>query len=336
MLNSKNIRLAHGHGGLLSQALTENVLLKYFKHTSVQDLEDSAVLPWDADKLVFTTDSFIVQPVFFSGGDIGKLAICGTVNDLAMMGAEPKYISLGLILEEGFAISELEKIVFSIQKTAEMADVNVVTGDTKVVPKGQADGIYMNTSGVGRLIAENISVKNACPGDTVILSGPIGRHGMAIALARDNIGIQSSIVSDVAPLAKMIAEVLQGSTQIHTMRDVTRGGLATILNEIAKQSKTGIRVHEKNLVIPDDVLTASEMLGFDPLYLSNEGCCVIVAPKEESENILSHLRKHPQGKDAAVIGSIVSEHIGHVVLETEIGSRRVLPVLSGEMLPRIC
>ncbi len=336
MTHSSAIRLAHGHGGLLSQALLDDVILKYLEPQVNIASEDAAILPWNADNLVFTTDSFVVQPVFFPGGDIGKLAVCGTVNDLAVMGAIPKYISVSLILEEGFLIEALTHIMQSIQQTAESVSIQIVTGDTKVVPKGQADGIYINTAGIGELAGYGISVKNAAPEDIIIISGPIGLHGMSIALAREDLGIKSQIISDVAPLSDMIADVIEKCDEIHVMRDITRGGLATILNEIAIQSNAGICIEENCLPVPENVKTASKILGLDPLYLSNEGACVIILPENSQEKVLEIMAKYPQGRNAKMIGRVTRDHTGHVVLNTAIGSHRILSQLTGEMLPRIC
>ncbi len=336
MTHSSAIRLAHGHGGLLSQSLLDDIIFKYFEPSIDIASEDAAILPWNADNLVFTTDSFVVQPVFFPGGDIGKLAVCGTVNDLAMMGAIPKYISVSLILEEGFLIEALTHIVKSIQQISEAVSVKIVTGDTKVVPKGQADGIYINTAGIGKLVRHGISVKNAIPEDIIIISGPIGLHGMAIALAREDMGLESKILSDVAPLSVMIADVIENCDNIHVMRDITRGGLATILNEIAVQSNVGIYIDENCLPVPENVKTASKILGLDPLYLSNEGACVIILPEYSHEKVLKIMSKYPHGKNAKTIGKITRAHTNHVVLNTAIGSHRLLSQLSGEMLPRIC
>jgi hydrogenase expression/formation protein HypE len=286
-------------------------------------------------RLAFTTDSYTVNPIFFPGGDIGKLAVCGTVNDLAMNGARPLYLSLAFIIEEGLPLAELAKIVKSAHQAASEAGVEIVTGDTKVVNQGSADKLFINTSGIG-VIAEGIDIAgaNARPGDKVIVNGPIGDHGIAIMSQREGIAFQVPIASDCAPLNRLVAEFV--SPNVRCLRDPTRGGLAATLNELADQSRVGIRIDEASLPVKEAVRAACELLGFDPLYIANEGKLVAIVAPDDADRILAIMRQHKYGAEAAIIGEVVSEHTGRVIMKTRLGSSRIVDMPVGELLPRIC
>ena len=330
------VLLAHGSGGKLSHDLIEKSFITTLGNPILNKLDDSAVFEFSG-RLAFTTDSFIVSPIFFPGGDIGKLAVCGTVNDLSMSGATPLYLSLSFIIEEGLPIDELEKIVRSIYQTADEAGVKIVTGDTKVVNKGSADKLFINTSGVGIVPPEvNISAANAIVGDKVILSGNLGNHGIAVLSQREGLKFQVPIPSDCAPLNKMVAEILETSANIHCLRDPTRGGAATTLNDFAEQSQVGIRIEEEKIPVDKAVLAACELLGFDPLYIANEGKLIAIVDPVDADKILSKIRQNHYGTDASIIGEVVSEHPGQVVMKTSLGASRIVDVLVGELLPRIC
>jgi hydrogenase expression/formation protein HypE len=330
------ILLAHGSGGKLSHELVEKGFLKEFSNPLLDRLDDSAVIDFKG-KLAFTTDSFVVSPIFFPGGDIGKLSVCGTVNDLSMVGAVPLYLSLAFIIEEGFAEDDLGRIVASIKKACDEADVKIVTGDTKVVTRGGCDKIFVNTAGIGRIPEGlDISASNLRPGDKVILSGTIGDHGIAVLSKREGINFSTELKSDCAPLNKLVSDMLKASTKIHAMRDPTRGGLATILNEFALQSKVSIRIEEQAIRIKDEVRGACEMLGLDPLYIANEGKLVAVVAPEAAEAVVAAMRKNVYGKDAAVIGEVTEGNPGRVVMKTKFGTSRIIDMLVGEALPRIC
>jgi hydrogenase expression/formation protein HypE len=300
-------------------------------------MNDSAVFELNGARLAFTTDSYVVDPIFSPGGDIGSLAVCGTVNDLAMRGARPYFLSVGFIIEEGFPIKDLEQIILSMERAAKEAGVQVVTGDTKVVPKGAADKIFINTSGIG-LIPEGIHIagQNARPGDAVIISGTIGDHGMTILSKREGLSFESSLKSDAAPLNRLVQEMLKTGSKIHVLRDPTRGGLATTLNEIAMQSSVGIELLEESIPIRSSVLAASEILGLDPLYIANEGKLVAILPQSQAEVVLAAMKKNPYGQEAALIGEVKAENPGKVVMKTLIGGKRLIDMLTGEQLPRIC
>jgi hydrogenase expression/formation protein HypE len=330
------ILLAHGSGGKLSHELIEKSFVKAFSNPFLAKLDDSAVFDLSG-RLAFTTDSYVVSPIFFPGGDIGKLAVCGTVNDLAMSGAKPLYLSLSFIIEEGLLQSELEQIVDSVQRAAQEAGVEIVTGDTKVVPKGSADKLFINTAGVG-IIPEgiNISGSNARPGDKVILSGTIGDHGIAVLSQREGLSFSTKLESDCAPLGGLVAEMLNASPSIHCLRDPTRGGLATTLNELAKQSKVSVRIEEEKIPVREEVLGACEMLGFDPLYVANEGKLVAIVPAEDADKVLKAMRKNRYGKNATIIGEVRAEKPGRVVMKTVLGASRIVDMLVGDLLPRIC
>jgi hydrogenase expression/formation protein HypE len=330
------ILLAHGSGGKLAHELVEKSFVKAFGNPFLAKLDDSAVFDLSG-RLAFTTDSYVVSPIFFPGGDIGKLAVCGTVNDLAMSGAKPLYLSLSFIIEEGLSQSELERVVNSVRKAAKEAGVEIVTGDTKVVPKSSADKLFINTAGVG-IIAEgvNISGSNARAGDKVILSGTIGDHGIAVISQREGLSFSTKLKSDCAPLGGLVAEMLNASPNIHCLRDPTRGGLATSLNELAKQSGVSIRIEEQKIPVREEVLAACEMLGFDPLYVANEGKLVAIVPSEDANKVLRATQKNYYGENAAIIGEVRAEKPGRVVMKTVLGASRIVDMLVGDLLPRIC
>jgi hydrogenase expression/formation protein HypE len=330
------ILLAHGSGGKLAHELIEKSFLGAFDNPFLAKLDDSAVVDLSG-RLAFTTDSYVVNPIFFPGGDIGKLAVCGTVNDLAMSGAQPLYLSLSFIIEEGLSLGELGRVVASVQKAAQEAEVKIITGDTKVVHRGTADKLFINTSGMG-LIPEgvNISGSNAELGDKVILSGTIGDHGIAVLSQREGLSFATQLESDCAPLGSLVAEMLAASPDIHCLRDPTRGGLATTLNELARQSKVGIRIEEERIPVREEVLGACEMLGFDPLYVANEGKLVAIVPVKEADKVLQAMQRNHYGKDAAIIGEVGAEHPGRVVMKTCLGASRIIDMLVGDLLPRIC
>ena len=336
MAKNKKILLAHGSGGRLSHELVQKTLAPRFANRILDKMDDAAVFDLSG-RLAFTTDSYVVSPIFFPGGDIGKLAVCGTVNDLAMSGATPLYISLSLIIEEGLSFDELEKIADSIQRAASEAGVKVVTGDTKVVNQGSADRLFINTSGIG-VIPEGVSISGsrAAAGDKVILSGSIGDHGMAVMSQRQGLRFQMPIESDCAPLNKLVADILAVSKSIHSLRDPTRGGLATTLNEIAAQSAVGINLQEDKIPVREPVRAACEFLGLDPLYVANEGKLVAIVPPEDAEAVLKAMRQNGYGKDSAIIGEVLGEHPGRVTMKTLLGASRIVDMLSGELLPRIC
>ena len=333
---SDRILLAHGSGGRLAHELVEKVLVKPLSNPLLDRLDDSAVVPFSG-RLAFTTDSYVVNPIFFPGGDIGKLAVCGTVNDLSMVGATPLYLSLAFIIEEGLLVDELERVLISVQAAAREAQVQIVTGDTKVVNKGSADRLFVNTAGVGTVPeGVDISGSSAKPGDKVILSGTIGDHGIAVLSQREGLGFSTKLESDCAPLNGLVAEMMAASKRIHTMRDPTRGGLATTLNELASQSKVGIRIEEEKVLVRDEVRGACEMLGIDPLYVANEGKLVAIVHPEDAEAVLEKMQRHRYGKNAAIIGEVRPDHPGRVVMKTTLGASRIVDMLVGDPLPRIC
>jgi len=336
--HNDRIVIGHGSGGKMTHDLIRKVFYPYFENPFLKTSDDSAVIPiTSSHKFAMTTDSHVVDPLFFPGGDIGRLAICGTVNDLAVMGAEPLYLTAGFIIEEGFEINLLQSILESMSSSAAEAGVVIVAGDTKVVQRGKCDKLFINTSGIG-IIKENISISgsNARPGDAVIVSGPIGSHGIAVLGARGELAFDTNIASDVAPVNHLVRAILDVSQNIHVLRDPTRGGLATTLNEIAVQSNVSIHLEEKQIPVAQAVRATCEMLGFDPLYIANEGKLVIIADQLDANNIVTALKKHPYGLEAAIIGKVVSEPAGHVLMRTEFGSTRLVDMLAGEILPRIC
>lgn len=340
--SAATVTIAHGGGGRAMRGLIEKIILPAFFNPVLAPLEDQARLPLAelaalGDRLTFTTDTYVVTPIEFPGGDIGKLAVCGTVNDLAVSGSRPLYLSCGLVLEEGFALAELEKVVHSMGRAAREAGVAIVTGDTKVVERGAADRIFINTAGIGVLpTGVNIAATRAQPGDAVIVNGNLGDHGVAILLARNELAISAPVRSDCQPLYGLVAAMLAVCPDIHCMRDATRGGLATVLNEFAVSSQVGIRLREGALPLNEAVRGACEILGLDPLYLANEGKLVAIVPGTHAEAVLAAMRAHPMGPDAAIVGEVCASPAGHVILSTAIGGDRVVDMLVGEQLPRIC
>jgi hydrogenase expression/formation protein HypE len=336
LIMTDRILLAHGSGGKLSHDLIKKNFVPILNNPILNKLDDSALFELSG-RLAFTTDSYTVIPIFFPGGDIGKLAVCGTVNDLAMSGATPLYLSLSLIIEEGLAISELEKILNSIYQAAEAARVKIVTGDTKVVNQGTADKLFINTSGVGIVPPEvDISGANARPGDKVILSGSLGEHGIAVLSKRQGLDFKVPVESDCAPLNQLVTEMLAVSTNLHCLRDPTRGGLASTLNELANQSQVGINIEENRIPVNEAVSAACELLGFDPLYVANEGKLVAIVGPTDADRVLAKMQQNQYGTEAAIIGEVVAEHAGGVVMKTNLGSSRIVNMLVGELLPRIC
>lgn len=331
------ILLEHGGGGLLSNQLISDYFLPRFQNPYLERLEDSAVLAIGSQKWCFTTDSYVVSPIFFPGGNIGSLAVHGTVNDLSVCGATPLYMSCGFVMEEGFPLASLEIIIQSMAEAAADAQVQIVTGDTKVVARGAADGIFINTSGIGRVDYPGVlSVKNIQPGDVVIVNGTIGDHGAAIIAARENLSLTSNIVSDSCALNGLISGILQSSPHVHCMRDATRGGLGAILAEIAKSAQINIHVDEKSIPVRENVRGICEILGFDPLFLANEGKMVVFCPEAEAQAVLSSMLSHPYGRNAAVIGTVGKTSTSRVVLKTAIGGERLIDLPTGELVPRIC
>ncbi len=332
------ITLAHGSGGSATLALIENIFKKYFNNEILSAGDDSARLNMgNARNIVFTTDSFVVTPIFFKGGNIGKLAVCGTVNDLATSGSTPLYLSCGFIIEEGFSMDELEKIVEAMSITAKECGVKIVTGDTKVVQKGAVDKIFINTSGIGVLPEDiDISGRNARIGDKIIISGTIGDHGSCILLERENMGFQAEIKSDCAPLSGLVKDMLEAASDIHVLRDPTRGGVATTLNEIAVQSNVTISIDEEKLPIKREVQGVCELLGMDPIYMANEGKLLIFVPGDQAERVLEVIRNNKYGKDASIIGEVINEGEAKVILKALSGGTRIIKLLAGDQLPRIC
>jgi len=330
------ILLAHGSGGKLSHKLVEMNLLPFLSNPVLDKLDDSATFEAKG-RLAFTTDSYVVNPIFFPGGDIGKLSVCGTVNDLSMSGARPLYLSLSIIIEEGFALNELERIMRSIKSATKEAGVQIITGDTKVVNRGQADKLFINTSGIG-IVPDgvNISAANAQVGDKIILSGTIGEHGITIMSQREGLKFHTRLKSDCAPLNNMVGQMLKASPNIHCLRDPTRGGLASILNELAEQSHTGIKIEEDKIPIREEVKAACELLGFDPLYVANEGKLVAIVKAGDTDRVVAEMKQNTYGREAAVIGEVSDIYPGKVVMKTKLGPSRIVDMLSGELLPRIC
>ena len=336
MKNDK-ILLDHGSGGRISHRLTTDMLLPVFDNPILAQLNDGAIFEFEGLRVAFSTDSYTVDPIFFPGGSIGDLAINGTVNDVAMCGGNPVYLSVGLIIEEGFAVKDLEKIVVEMGKAAEIAGVTVVTGDTKVVPKGAVDKIFINTSGLGLIPQDiNIASHHGRPGDQIILSGTIADHGITILTQREGLSFETSITSDTAPLNHMVNRMFSASKDIHVLRDPTRGGVGTALNEIAEKSQIGIRIYEERIPLKSEVAAACELLGFDPLYLANEGKLLAFVSPSDTDAVLAAIRENPFGKDATVIGEVVEDHSGKVIMGTRIGGSRIVDMLAGEQLPRIC
>jgi hydrogenase expression/formation protein HypE len=341
--HNQHIVLGHGSGGRMSYDLITKIFATPFDNPVLRVGDDSGVVSFPAQnstsgaRVAISTDSHVVTPLFFPGGDIGKLAICGTVNDVAMMGANPMYLTAGFILEEGLDVEVLKAVVESMRKAALEANIQVIAGDTKVVQNGKADGLYINTTGIG-MIPQTVHISgcNAQPGDVVILSGTLGDHGIAVLAARGELNFETQITSDVAPLNGLVSSMLAVTNDIHVLRDPTRGGLATSLNEIALQSRVGIRIYENSIPVKPAVAAACEMLGFDPLYVANEGKLIAIVNQNSAVELLSVMKNHLLGADAAIIGTVTENSNDHVTLKTSYGTTRVVDMLSGEMLPRIC
>jgi hydrogenase expression/formation protein HypE len=336
-MKADKILLDHGSGGKASERLVRELILPAFNNPILDRLDDGASLDINGVRLAFSTDSYVVDPIFFPGGNIGDLAVNGTINDIAMCGAVPLYLSAGLIIEEGFPVAELKIILNTMSAAAKRAGVEIVTGDTKVVPKGAVDKIFINTSGVG-VIPDgiNVSGSNARQGDQIILSGTIADHGITIMTEREEFSFDSPVSSDTASLNHMVKNMLSVCKDIHVLRDPTRGGIGTSLNEIAIQSNIGIKIFEKNIPVKKEVAGICEMLGFDPVYVANEGKLLVFVSSEHADKVLDVIRQDKSGKDACIIGEVISDNKGKVILETLIGGKRILDMLTGEQLPRIC
>jgi hydrogenase expression/formation protein HypE len=331
------ILLGHGSGGRLSADLIRDVFLPAFGNPELARLNDQAIVRLGESRIAITTDSFVIQPLFFPGGDIGSLAVHGTVNDLAVGGAQPLFLTAGFIIEEGFAMDALQRIAESMQRAAKAAGVQIVTGDTKVVEKGKGDGLFINTAGIGLVAAgADLSADRAMPGDRILLSGSIGEHGIAILAQREGLEFESTIESDSAPLHGLCAEMLKASSGIRCMRDLTRGGLSSALNEIAAQSKVGIELNEDAIPIRDEVKGACEMLGLDPLYVANEGKLIAMVAADSASDVLAAMRSHPLGRNATMAGTVTEAHPGLVTMKTSLGTSRIVDMLAGDQLPRIC
>ncbi len=332
-----HILLAHGGGGNLSHQLIEKMFLPLFHNPFLESRHDGAVFQIGSQKLAFTTDSYVVRPLFFPGGDIGTLAVNGSVNDLAMCGARPLYLSAGFILEEGLPMETLWRVVQSMKQAAEEARVQLITGDTKVVDRGKGDGIFINTAGVGVVETPwTISPASVRPGDVILLSGDIGRHGIAIMAVREGLEFETTIESDCAPVSRLVLSMLEAELEIHCLRDLTRGGLASALVEIAEAAKLGIQIDENSIPAREDVRGACEILGFDPLYVANEGRFISFVAPQHAEQALDLMKAHPLGIQASRIGQVTQENIGLVTMKSRIGATRIVDMLSGEQLPRIC
>jgi hydrogenase expression/formation protein HypE len=335
-----SVLLAHGGGGRLTHQLIEKMFIPAFGDPALSQRHDGAVLPSTDARMAFTTDSYVVRPLFFPGGDIGSLAVNGTVNDLAMCGARPAYLSAGFILEEGLPMETLWKVVQSMRSAADRASVRIVTGDTKVVDRGKGDGIFINTAGVGLIEHDQtIGPEAVQPGDRILLSGDVGRHGIAIMASREGLAFESAVESDSAPLADLVTALLAAGIEIHCLRDLTRGGLAGGLNEIAEAAGVGMTIDERLIPVREEVQGACEILGLDPLYVANEGRCVAVVPEKEAGRALAIIRAHPLGAGARLIGEVGKERDpapARLVMKTRIGVNRIVDMLSGEQLPRIC
>ena len=335
--NYKEIVLAHGSGGKLSHQLMEKMILPQFRNELLDPLHDGAIFSIGGQRVAFSTDSYVVNPIFFPGGDIGKLAVHGTVNDLAMCGARPLYLSVGFILEEGTPMEDFWRVVQSMQEAATAAGVLLATGDTKVVDRGKADKIFINTSGIGVIPkGRDIAPSRAQIGDQIILSGAMAVHGIAVMSVREGLEFESEIASDTAPLNGLVEALFAGGVDIHVLRDPTRGGITSALTEIAHAARVGMLLQEAAIPISEEVKGACEILGLDPLYVANEGKLLAIVAPADTETVLRAMRAHPLGVDAAVIGEVVSDHPGFVTMNTRVGGRRVVDMMSGEQLPRIC
>ena len=333
----KEIVLAHGSGGKLSHQLIQKIILPQFRNDLLAPLHDGAIFSLGGARLAFSTDSYVVSPIFFPGGDIGKLAVHGTVNDLAMCGARPLYLSVGFILEEGMPMNDFWRVVQSMREAAAEAGVQLVTGDTKVVDRGKADKIFINTAGIG-IVREGVNIHpaRARVGDKVIISGPIAVHGIAIMSVREGLEFETEIASDTAALHGLTGEILDACKDVHVLRDPTRGGVTSALSEIAQSARVGIILNEAAIPISEEVKGACEILGLDPLYVANEGKLLALVSASEADAALAAMRDHSLGKEAAVIGEVTADHPGFVVMKTRVGGTRVVDMLSGEQLPRIC
>jgi hydrogenase expression/formation protein HypE len=331
------VLLGHGSGGKLSAELLHEVFLPAFGNSVLSKLDDQAIVNVDGQRIAVTTDSFVVKPLFFPGGDIGSLSVFGTVNDLAMGGAQPLFLTAAFIIEEGFSMDELRRVAASLHRATVETGMQVVTGDTKVVEKGKGDGVFINTTGIGIVPADiEISADRARPGDTVLLSGPIGDHGVAILAQREGLEFESTIESDSAALYPLVAGMLKTSRAIHCMRDPTRGGLSSALNEIASRSRVGIQLNEDSIPVREEVAGACEMLGLDPLYVANEGKLVAIVEPSIADGLLAVMRSHPLGRYAKIIGTVTEKNTGMVTMRTRLGTTRIVDMLAGDQLPRIC
>lgn len=337
-MKNDTILLGHGSGGKLTHELITGLFMKYFG-SSDSFPTDSAILKIPSENIAFTTDSYVVDPIFFPGGNIGKLAVCGTVNDLAVSGAKPLFITSSYILEEGFPFDQLEIIVKSMAEEAQKAGVRIVAGDTKVVNKGKCDKIFINTSGIGELPEKNKHISygtNIKPGDKIIINGNVGDHGVTIIGARENIEFSHGLQSDCTSLNSLISEILHATEGVKFMRDATRGGIATVLCELVENKNYGIEIFEENIPVSEEVLGLCEVFGFDPLYIANEGKVLLVVDSSEAEKVISVMQNHENGKNACIIGEVTEKHISRVVLQTSVGGNRIIDMLAGEQLPRIC
>lgn len=336
-MKQDRILLAHGGGGSLTKELMEEIILPALDNPVLRTLDDAAVVTLDKSRLAFTTDAYVVKPIFFPGGDIGRLAVCGTVNDLAMQGAQPLWLSLSLILEEGLPVEDLRKVVASIRAAADEAGVTVVTGDTKVVERGKCEGLYITTAGIGRVVTElRLGSAHVKPGDAVLINGSVGDHGVAVLSRREGMAFQTSVASDCAPLWGLIKRILATAVPIHAMRDPTRGGLAAAVNDIARASGVGIRLTETALPVSREVRGACDLLGLDPLTIANEGKVLVFCPGKDANRVLAAMQRDPLGKEARVIGEVTEAPKGMAVLRTSIGGERIVDLPTGEDLPRIC
>ena len=335
--NYNEIVLAHGSGGKLSHQLMEKMVLPQFRNELLEPLHDGAVFSIGGQRIAFSTDSYVVSPIFFPGGDIGKLAVHGTVNDLVMCGARPLYLSVGFILEEGTPMEDFWRVVQSMREAAATAGVMLVTGDTKVVDRGKADKIFINTSGIGAIPEGiNIAPSRAQPNDKIILSGAMAVHGIAIMSTREGLEFESEIASDTAPLNGLVETILAANKDVHVLRDPTRGGITSALTEIAQAAKVGMLLNEDAIPISEEVKGACEILGLDPLYVANEGKLLAITAASKADRVLAAMQSHPLGREAAIIGEVTDDHPGFVMMKTRVGGKRVVDMLSGEQLPRIC
>jgi len=336
-MKDSKILMGHGSGGKLTKDLVDGIFVSAFNNPSLSAMTDSALLDVNAERIALTTDSYVVKPIFFDGGDLGKLSVCGTVNDLSVMGAKPLFITCGFIIEEGYEIESLKRIVDSMNKAAQEAEVAIVAGDTKVVDKGSGDGVFINTSGLGVIAPDvDLSRERVRPGDVILINGTVGDHGIAVLMGREQFGFQARIESDCAPLNGLISEVMSCGADIKFMRDATRGGFATILNELVSGMEFGVLIDEKRVPVKEEVRAFCEILGMDPLYVANEGKVVVICADGDRQKVLEAMKRHPLGEKASVVGEIVKEPYSLVTARTQIGSRRVLDMLVDDQLPRIC